>query len=224
MKKCFNSKRMYFLISFTFTIVGTSVFGWLSKPTEMGLVIVAGAFGMAFSNIDKFKKVSGAGFSAELKEIKEKTNEANITFENIKNLSGRLVASIQELMISDNSLGGIGSPEMLMIKKNLDKLIDQFGLANNDLLETNKRFEDRIMFKFCDMILIGIHNNKLIPRDSDELKKLNELIYKKEKFINPDYFQQFAKPEIDSGLLKDHIEQYREFSSSYSRKEKIVDI
>lgn len=46
----------------------SSVFGFMSMPTEMGLAILAGALGMAFSNIDKISEFSGAGFSAKMKD------------------------------------------------------------------------------------------------------------------------------------------------------------
>lgn len=43
-------------------------FGYMSQPTEMGLAILAGALGLAFSNIDKLAEFSGAGFSAKMKD------------------------------------------------------------------------------------------------------------------------------------------------------------
>lgn len=55
-------------------------FGYMSQPTEMGLAILAGALGLAFSNIDKLSEFSGAGFSAKMKDqiqaVVEKETEA----------------------------------------------------------------------------------------------------------------------------------------------------
>jgi hypothetical protein len=49
-------------------LLGVSTyFGVHSMPKEMGLAILAGALGMAFSNLDKFSEFSGAGFSAKLR-------------------------------------------------------------------------------------------------------------------------------------------------------------
>lgn len=49
-------------------LLGVSpVFGFMSMPTEMGLSILAGSLGLAFSNIDKISEFSGAGFSAKMK-------------------------------------------------------------------------------------------------------------------------------------------------------------
>jgi hypothetical protein len=56
------------VLSFVLLIVGNFVFGWLGKPTEMGLCTLAGAIALAFTNIDKIKRFKGAGFEAEMKE------------------------------------------------------------------------------------------------------------------------------------------------------------
>lgn len=56
------------LASGTVLLVVSSVLAFLEKPKEMGLAILAGAIGLAFSNIDKIKKFKGGGFEAEMKE------------------------------------------------------------------------------------------------------------------------------------------------------------
>lgn len=56
------------IISFVVMLVGSMTFGFLGKPTEMALAIIAGAIAFSFANIDKFSKIKGAGFEAELKE------------------------------------------------------------------------------------------------------------------------------------------------------------
>lgn len=49
-------------------LVVSCCFGYMGLPTEMGLAILAGALGLAFSNIDKLSEFSGAGFSAKMKD------------------------------------------------------------------------------------------------------------------------------------------------------------
>jgi len=53
-----------YIVLFGFSLL----FGFLGKPTEMGLAILAGSLGLAFLNIDKIKRFKGAGFEAEMKE------------------------------------------------------------------------------------------------------------------------------------------------------------
>lgn len=49
-------------------LVVSCCLGYMGQPTEMGLAILAGALGLAFSNIDKLSEFSGAGFSAKMKD------------------------------------------------------------------------------------------------------------------------------------------------------------
>ncbi|NRB42793.1 MAG: hypothetical protein HRU20_30705 [Pseudomonadales bacterium] len=41
----------------------------MSQTTEMGLAIIAGSLGLAFSNIDKISRFKGAGFEAEMNMV-----------------------------------------------------------------------------------------------------------------------------------------------------------
>lgn len=49
-------------------LVAPCYFGYMAQTTEMGLAILAGALGLAFSNLDKLSEFSGAGFSAKMKD------------------------------------------------------------------------------------------------------------------------------------------------------------
>lgn len=76
-------------ISSVIVLLGaSSVFGFMSMPTEMGLAILAGALGMAFSNIDKISEFSGAGFSAKMKDqiqaVIDKETEPDIEPESVE--------------------------------------------------------------------------------------------------------------------------------------------
>lgn len=60
--------RAVFVAASAVCLLGASVyFGLLRLPTEMGLSIVAGSLGLAFSNLDKLSEFSGGGFSAKLR-------------------------------------------------------------------------------------------------------------------------------------------------------------
>lgn len=59
-------------------------FGYQSKPTEMGLVIVGCAIALSFVNIDKIKKFKGAGFEAEMSSGTLTTSTADLDAEKIK--------------------------------------------------------------------------------------------------------------------------------------------
>ncbi len=66
MKICFNIMSV---ISVAVLLAGSLYFGYHGKPAEMGLIIVAGALGVALSNLDKFESIKGAGFEVKLREV-----------------------------------------------------------------------------------------------------------------------------------------------------------
>ena len=56
------------ILSMFVLFIVSSILGVMGHTSEMALAIVAGSLGLTFSDIDKFKKFSGAGFTAELRE------------------------------------------------------------------------------------------------------------------------------------------------------------
>ncbi|ODB82373.1 hypothetical protein A3194_19145 [Candidatus Thiodiazotropha endoloripes] len=92
MKKYMPSQNTVFNISSGLVLLGVStIFGFMSMPAEMGLSILAGALGMAFSNIDKLSEFSGAGFSAKMKDqlqaVIDKETETEISDEEDKTIN-----------------------------------------------------------------------------------------------------------------------------------------
>lgn len=55
-------------VGFIYLIIGSLYFGLHGQPAEMALAIVGGAICLCFVNLDKFQEISGAGFSAKLKQ------------------------------------------------------------------------------------------------------------------------------------------------------------
>lgn len=70
------------IASFVVLLGGSLVLGFLGRPTEMGIAVLAGALGLAFSNIDKIARFKGAGFEAEMRDrietIVEKETEPDV--------------------------------------------------------------------------------------------------------------------------------------------------
>ena len=65
-KKEIIVKITFQIASYLMLLGISSIYGFMEKPAEMGLAILAGALGLAFSNIDKISKFKGAGFEAEM--------------------------------------------------------------------------------------------------------------------------------------------------------------
>jgi hypothetical protein len=56
------------IASFVVLLGGSLAFGFLRRPKEMSICVVAGALGLAFLNIDKFASFKGAGFEAVMRD------------------------------------------------------------------------------------------------------------------------------------------------------------
>jgi len=75
---------------FLYLLVGAMFFGYQGKAAEMGLTIVAGALGLAFLNLDRFRSIKAAGFEAQLRDA---VSEAYATTEHVKSI-GAVLAEI----------------------------------------------------------------------------------------------------------------------------------
>jgi hypothetical protein len=49
------------------SLVASSFFGYIGKPAEMGLAILAGATALAFANLGKICRFKGVGFEGEMR-------------------------------------------------------------------------------------------------------------------------------------------------------------
>jgi hypothetical protein len=66
-------------------IIGLSVvFGLRGEPTEMGIIVLAGAIALSFLNLDKIQRFKGAGFEAEMKKV---VAEANATIDQLRKVA-----------------------------------------------------------------------------------------------------------------------------------------
>ncbi|HFD0509805.1 TPA: hypothetical protein AB5E20_003673, partial [Vibrio cholerae] len=64
--KEYMNKKWLSVGSSAVLLVAPMVFGILGQTVEMGLAILAGSLGLAFSNLDKISRFKGAGFEAEM--------------------------------------------------------------------------------------------------------------------------------------------------------------
>ncbi|EHI9242792.1 ArsR family transcriptional regulator [Vibrio vulnificus] len=62
------SNRVLSIGSTLVLLVAPIGFGYLGQTVEMGLAVVAGSLGLAFSNLDKISRFKGAGFEAEMRD------------------------------------------------------------------------------------------------------------------------------------------------------------
>lgn len=92
-------RKLAEFISFSILLGGSMWFGYKGQPVEMGLAIVAGAIAFALLNLDKFSRIKGAGFEAELRE----KIEAVIEKETELSASGEESNPVQDMSKVDNN-------------------------------------------------------------------------------------------------------------------------
>ncbi|CAF1850276.1 hypothetical protein [Bacillus subtilis] len=96
MKTCF---------SLILIMVPTLIFGFMGKPTEMGIAALTGAVASAFINLEKFSSFKGAGFEAELRKVENVVSEAYATLNNLKQVAKPLLeVSLQTLFYSNTNV------------------------------------------------------------------------------------------------------------------------
>jgi hypothetical protein len=114
-------------------ILPSFYFGFIGKPTEMGLAIVTGALAGAFLNLDKFERFKGAGFEAEMKkEFQKAVDEAYATIDNLKELAKPLLGAMI-LSLTNEGRFMFGNPDFREKDYYKDQIIDV--AKSMDLLE-----------------------------------------------------------------------------------------
>jgi len=64
-------KQKVEMVSYVVILGGSMILGLIGRPVEMGLAIVAGAIVLSFANLEKFSRIKGAGFEADLRLMEQ---------------------------------------------------------------------------------------------------------------------------------------------------------
>ncbi len=200
--------KVVFWISFFFLLGGAAFFGYLDKLGAMSLSVVAGAIGMAFANLDKFSRIKGAGFEAELKKA---VDEAYATTASVKDLSAQLTSSILEIIAGEGRWGGMGLKRKLQLRDGIDAALAKIGLKKNEIAETHKLFDQYLLWDHGQAIIdlmknSGKANNKLRER-TNKLTNYSELAV-----AAPEDFEAVQKEfEIDNPEIDERISDLKYF-------------
>jgi len=168
-KKAFNTNNILLFI----ILSGTFIFGYKQQAAEMGLFIVAGAISLAFANISKIQRFKGAGFEAEMRELKHEVqqtvDDANITINNLKEMAKPLViSSLIQLNYAGRWGGMTDAVKKQELRDDLEKLANSLKLSSD--AEVQKTFEEFSKFVSWD------HLNRIGSKLGFEKKKTIELL------------------------------------------------
>ncbi|PEJ57983.1 hypothetical protein CN692_10865 [Bacillus sp. AFS002410] len=148
-------------------IMGPSIyFGYIGKPTEMGLAIAAGAITVIFINLNKFQSFSAAGVQAELKKTVE---EAYATIEQIKEIATPFIWTSITNLTYNNRWGGMPPKEERKYTTQIDTLINSLEIYDPEILKALHKYN---RFRTWDYYTYFI-TNLIKDGRNDELR--NEL-------------------------------------------------
>lgn len=106
------------------------MFGVMGKPTEMGIIVAAGAIVLAFLNIDKIQRFKGAGFEAEMKRALE---EANATIEQLREVAATSAEAILTDLMAGNFMDGTTLEKRLGLHDQLIKNLKAIGASDKQI-------------------------------------------------------------------------------------------
>lgn len=223
-KVSFFSRTFKHLLTILLIMGPTFYFGYIGRPTEMGIALISGSIATCFLNLDKFVRFKGAGFEAELQKAVE---QAYATIEELKLIGKPLIVSIITILRYHDKLGNMAADQE---HKFFYQLIEISNLLS--LKEDNE-------IKSCRELFIRDHNwdhyymfTNMLSREKIEgveeiVKKLSSLEERSsinfptkekiEEIINP------IKGEISKAVLE-YLEDYDYYCKNQKlrRKESLV--
>ncbi|MBI1424431.1 MAG: hypothetical protein GC149_13385 [Gammaproteobacteria bacterium] len=216
---------IFSIIAFLFLVGGSFYFGYEGKTIEMGLAIVAGALGIALSNIDKFESIKGAGFEAKMRKAIE---EAYATTESLKKIATVLGRTISDVLAVEDRYAGIGQLGKFDSKKQIDEILLELGVNQTELSRIGTVFDAYIRYDHVERVIELISKDPNID-DSVKIKVSSLARFSKHPYAELPYaadlqeIQLFIKEHgITSNEVLDAIKDYEYFMTNYKlRRPKI---
>ena len=193
----------------------TVMFGVMGKPTEMGIIVVAGAIALAFLNIDKIQKFKGAGFEAEMKRAVE---EANATIEQLREVAATSSEVILTDLMGGNFMSGTTLEKRLDLHDQLIGNLKDIGASKKQIENADEMWKRGIGIIFHRGIRSALedreHPNRINTKAEKHVleasKEFQDLLkFEEWKVQSSDEFREFINrkdvmnPEVDE-LLKDY--------------------
>jgi hypothetical protein len=144
------------------------MFGVMGKPTEMGIIVVAGAIGLAFLNIDKIQRFKGAGFEAEMKRAVE---EANATIEQLREVATTSSEVILTDLMAGNFMDGTTLENRLKLHDRLIGNLEEIGASGQQIKKADEMWRRGIGIIFFRGIRAAIEGRKKFNQLNTEVEK-----------------------------------------------------
>ena len=203
------------LIAISIIMLPTFYFGFIGKPTEMGIMVVAGSLAVAFLNIDKIQKFKGAGFEAEMKKI---VDEAYATLDNLKSVASPLIVTTIDSLTWSKRWGNSESGRDEEIFCKLMELIDEMNLVDDKIRNAiDEHYSLKIFDKYSEFKKVYKDSQAELKRSASELNEIENLLngiadYRVNRFPSKDAILKELGIE-ESGLTKEVLVSLNEYIS-----------
>ena len=183
-----------------FIIMGPClIFGFLGKPTEMGLIIIASSITAAFINIDKIKKFKGAGFEAEMQKV---VDEAYASIAQVREITCATAEVSLSHLIESCFWGNLSFNKKLNLHDNLIDKLKNIKATDQQIQNVNKIWNKGILIIYHrglkNQIKQDFNPSQEIIDEFDRLQNF-ELFEIKSLDIHKNFI-------LDKGLINDKIE------------------
>lgn len=147
------------LLSIIFIVAPTMYFGYVGKPTEMGIALLMGTLVSAFINLDKFSSFKGAGFEAQLKEAKETVEKAQVTIEILKEiLQPLLFNTLHSITYMGRLSAGGPTANKDTIRDGCKQIISTLNIDSPELTDIISTYDRYIIWDCYNQILNKIRS------------------------------------------------------------------
>lgn len=197
------------------------VLALLGKPTEMGLIIVAGAISIAFLNIDRIQRFKGAGFEAEMKQAVE---QAHATLDQLRTLAAASAESTLSTLMAGNFMGGTTLASRLDLHDRLIKSLEEIGVSESQIDRAESLWKKGVGIIYHRGIHCRLEGRKernqvnmdASPQVREAAKQFQDMLrFEEWEAPSPEAMAQFIESkEIMSPEVSELLSDYRHFQAT----------
>ncbi len=152
------------------------IFGYLGKPTEMGLAAITSCLLFVFLNLEQFQSFKGAGFEATMREVDKVVNEAYATIEKLQDVAAALAEPIVvSITMEGRMLERIRKESKVELIQEIEKSLIGVGVSTDKVANVTKTFYSAVKDDYTRGILSQITQDEDAPEPLKlSAKMLNE--------------------------------------------------
>lgn len=203
------------IISVLLVLVPTFIFGFMSRPAEMLISLIAGFTSVVLLNMDKFESFKAGQLEATLREAKEIIDDANATIAQLTSVTTPLLKSNLSFLLYEGTFDGMPVDEQEKTFNELLKIKDSLNLTDIDqyFIDAAKGISSHY-FSNIFREVAEIHDGFRI-----KYGQYTTIDYAPETPTVSDleaFFEEY--PELQTDNVKENLEKFKEIKLDYIEK------